>query len=108
MTLLLSVVTGVTDFLYGFSVTLLPLIVTDVTGFLRVVTNLSLILSVISIGSFFISVFSLVCLMSSRIQSKSPGLGRFLPAFCFLSAALKADMFGVGFCLISMLSRAMA
>ena len=34
MTLLLSVVTGVTDFLYGFSVTILPSIVTDVTFFL--------------------------------------------------------------------------
>ena len=41
VTLLLSVVTGVTDFLDGFSVTLLVSIVTDVTGFLRVVTNLS-------------------------------------------------------------------
>ena len=33
VTLLLSVVTGVTDFLYGFSVKLLPSIVTDVTFF---------------------------------------------------------------------------
>ena len=36
MTLLLLVVTGVTDFLFGFSVTLLPSIVTDVTFFFQV------------------------------------------------------------------------
>ena len=85
VTLLLSVVTGVTDFLDGFSVTLLPSIVTDVAGFLRVVTNMSLILSLMNLN-WVVFYICLLAGLSNVLQDivKVPWSWAFSTCFLFL------------------------
>ena len=53
--------------------------------------------------NWFVFYICLLAGLSTVLQDivKVPWSWRFLPAFCFLSAALKAYMFGGGFCLIS-------